>query len=207
MKVFLVSGVHCGALPPGSVSVLYKASDVFAMRPIIHLLMCSIISVIDLPLLHSRHQNTVTSSTDSDPPPRSPHPYLAGTQRHGQVPRQWDEVHERWRSGQWQHWKWHITPCHGIKAFWRKWPPEENQVKPGEGKKDGVWQRREIVPSRKICPPPPRKAWKRKSKVTVLRMRPPERPPFPLPSGLRIQCSADFSWAPRGFCLHLLDLY
>lgn len=29
MKVFLVSRVHCGALPPGSVSVLYKASDVF----------------------------------------------------------------------------------------------------------------------------------------------------------------------------------
>lgn len=66
-----------------------------AMRPIIHLLMCSIISVIDLPLLRSRHQNTVISSTDSDPPPRNPHPHLAGTQRHGQVPGQQDEVHDR----------------------------------------------------------------------------------------------------------------
>ena len=128
-----------------------------AMRPIIHLLMCSIISVIDLPFLHSRHQNTVTSSTDSDPPPRSPHPRLAGTQRHGQVPGQWDEVHDRWRSGQWQHWRWHITPRHGIKAFWRKWPPEENQVEPGEGREDGVWQGREVVPSRKNRPPRPEK--------------------------------------------------
>ena len=177
-----------------------------AMRPIIHLLMCLIISVIDLPLLHSRHQNTVISSTDSDPLPRNPHPHLAGTRRHGQVPGPRDEVHDRWRSGQWRHWKWHITPCHGVKAFWRKGPPEENQVEPGKGREGGMWQGRDIVPSRKNCLP---EAWKRKNKVTVLHRIPLEHLPFPLPSRLRIQYPPDFSWLLKlkyYFCLYLLDL-
>ena len=54
-KGFLVPVVHCGALPPGPVSVLHKSSDVFAMRPIIQVLMCS---VIRLPLLPPGPQNT-----------------------------------------------------------------------------------------------------------------------------------------------------